>query len=200
MKKLVSLALALITVVMLIGCTSTKTEVSRGVIEGDVYKSEFIGIEFTKPESWVYSTDEEIAAALDMGADMLVEDKFKDSIKEADFLYDMMVKEVTTGTNINVGIENLSKTFSTNITEKQYLDALKSQLEEVTSMDVSFPDEYETAKLGDVEFTKAVCETKVQNITMTQVYYTRKVGGYMTYVIVTITKGYTVSDIEAMFK
>jgi hypothetical protein len=35
---------------------------------------------------------------------------------------------------------------------------------------------------------------------MTQVYYLKKIGGYMASVIVTIPSGYSVADIEAMFK
>lgn len=199
MKKLMSLTLAVITVLTLVSCGLGKTEVSRGVIEGDVYKSEFIGIEFTKPESWIYSTDEEIAEALNMGADFLVEDKFKEAIENSDSVYDMMVKDSITGTNINVGVENLARTLSTNATEKQYLDALKSQLSEVSSMEVIFPEEYDSAKLGDTEFTRAICEAKVMGVTMTQAHYVRKVDGYMCYVVVTVVKGYTVEDIEAMF-
>lgn len=199
MKKLMSLTLAVITVFTLVSCGLFAPKLARGEIDGDVYKSEFIGIEFTKPESWVYSTDEEIAAVLDMDAELLVEDKFKDAIENADSVYDMMVKDTLTGTNINVGIENLSRTLSTNVTEKQYLDALKSQLSEVSSMEVIFPEEYDSAKLGDTEFTRAICEAKVMGVTMTQAYYVRKVDGYMCFVIVTIVKGYTIEDIEAMF-
>ena len=60
-------------------------------------------------------------------------------------------------------------------------------------------DEIEKVKLGETEFTKLVCDTAVSGMNMTQVYYLRKVDGYMTFVIVTITSGYTVADIEAMF-
>lgn len=200
MKKLMSLTLAVITVLMLVSCGSAKPEISRGVIEGDVYKSEYIGIEFTKPKSWIYSTDEEIAAALDMGAELLEEEKFKDSLENTNTVYDMMVKDSLTGTNINVGVENLARTLSTNATEEQYLDAAKNQLSQISSMQVTFPDEYDVVKLGDTEFTRAICKTKVQGISMTQVYYVRKIDGYMSFVIATITKGYTVEDIEAMFK
>ena len=64
----------------------------------------------------------------------------------------------------------------------------------------AFPDTYETVKLGDVEFTRIVCTTKIQATTMKQVYYLHKEGTYMCNVIVTIPSGYTVEQIEAMFE
>ena len=111
-----------------------------------------------------------------------------------------MVVDSLTSTNISVGYENLSKTFSSNITEKQYVESLKKQLENVSDMTVVFPDTLEKAMLGNTEFSKAVCTTTVYNTTMNQIYYLRKVDGYMAYVIVTIPNGYTIAQIEAMFK
>ncbi|MBQ2810532.1 MAG: hypothetical protein IJF11_06545 [Clostridia bacterium] len=210
MKKLISLLLAVIMAVMLVSCDSTKdqdddppkvkVELSRGTIDGDVYKNEYLDFEFTKPESWVYSTDEEIASLLNLSVDTILGDKFKDALNTNPSLYDMMVVDSLTSTNISVGYENLSKTFSSNITEKQYVESLKKQLENVSDMTVVFPDTLEKAMLGNTEFSKAVCTTTVYNTTMNQIYYLRKVDGYMAYVIVTIPNGYTIAQIEAMFK
>ena len=200
MKRFLALALALITLTAFIGCNVQKVELSRGTIDGDVYKNEVLGFEFTKPDSWVYSTDEEIADALDFAADNLLDENFKEALENNPSVYDMMVIDSITRANINVAYENLRKTFSSNITEEQYVEALKEQLKDVTTMTVTFPDELETAKLGSTEFKKCVCTAKVSGVTMTQVYYLCNIGGYMASVIVTIPSGYTVAQIEAMFK
>jgi len=197
--------LSLVTVFLLVGCDfnpfdNGKDLPSRGTIEGDVYKNEYLGFEFTKPKSWVYSTDEEIAEIVDLGAEMILGDNFKNTLKNNPSVYDMMVVDSVTRTNINIGYENLSKTLSTNITVEQYVDAVKSQLAEVSDMKVTFPDTFETAKLGETEFTKVVCSATTQGVSMTQVYYLNKTGKYMSFVIVTIPTGYTVSEIEAMFQ
>ena len=227
MKKIICFMLATVMALMLVGCSFTailpdgdankndsevdipvgdknaadesKKTVSRGTFEGDVYKNDYLGFEFTKPESWMYYTDEEIAAVFNMSAEQMGE-QFEKALENNVSLYDMMVVDMTTGTNINVGYENLVKTLATNITEAQYIEAMKKQLATVAGMTVEFPEESETAKLGDNEYTKCVCTTTVSGATMTQVYYLRKVDTYMASIIVTIVGGYTVEDIEAMFR
>ena len=112
----------------------------------------------------------------------------------------MMVKDIHTGTNISVGYENLAKTLSSNITEEQYIDALKEQLDSVSIMTVTFSDEIETVKLGKTKFTKVVCTTSVYGVSMKQVYYLNKQGSYMGIIIATVVNGYTVDEVEAMFQ
>lgn len=196
MKKFLALLLAIVMLSALVSCGGA--ELTRGVVEGDVYKNESLGLNFNKPSSWVYSTDEEIAESMGAAADILGGD-LKEALEKNPTIYDMMVVDSLTRTNINVGFENLSKTLSSNITVEQYVDALKKQLAEVSAMTVSFHDGLETVKLGETEFTKLVCDTKMSGVKMTQVYYLRKIDNYMAFVIVTITSGYTVADIEAMF-
>ena len=219
MKKWLSLMLAIVMVFLLVACNSNpssdggkpeesskpdgdkeKVEISRGTIDGDVYKNEYLGFQFTKPQSWVYSTDDEIAAMVELSADKILGESFKNAAENNPSVFDMMVVDSLTGTNINLGYENLSKTFSSNITVSQYVEALKAQLAGVSGMTVTFPDTFGTAKLGNTEFTKVVCTAKAQGITMKQVYYLKKVDKFMSFVIVTIPSGYTVEQVEAMFK
>ena len=60
-------------------------------------------------------------------------------------------------------------------------------------------EDVEVVAFADLVPGKAEAFAKANGVEMTQVYYLRKVDGYMTFVIVTITSGYTVADIEAMF-
>ena len=196
MKKFLALLLAIVMLSALVGCGGA--ELTRGVVEGDVYKNESLGLNFNKPSSWVYSTDEEIAESMGAAADILGGD-LKEALEKNPTIYDMMVVDSLTRTNINVGFENLSKTLSSNITVEQYVDSLKEQFSKITEMTVTVHDGLETVKLGETEFTKFVCDTKMSGVKMTQVYYLRKIDNYMAFVIVTITRGYTVADIEAMF-
>ena len=213
MKKFLALTLAVVMALLLVSCTFVPSnkdeqpddnkkspELSRGIIEGDIYTSEYLGITFTKLESWVYSTDEEIAAGMNLGVDMFLGENFKNALENNPSIYDMMVVDIITRSNINVGFENLSKTFATNITVEQYVEAIKTQLANVSGMTVTFPDSLETVKLGKTEFTKVDCTITVQGTSMKQVYYLKKADKFMCFIIATIPSGYTVEQIEAMFR
>ena len=219
MKKLLALLLALLMLLTMVACAADesddvdgvkvdeqetklekKVELSRGKIQSGVYVSEFLEIQFTKPDSWVYSSDEEIAQMVSLSVEAIAGDRFKEALEKTETLYDMMVVDSVTRSNIIVSYENLTKTLSTNITMDQYVEALKSQLKNVTGMTVTFPENLETAKLGDTEFTKVLCTTTMQGSSMTQIYYLKKIDKYMCAVIVTVPSGYTVAQIEAMFQ
>jgi hypothetical protein len=213
MKKLICLMLALVMLLALVGCkepeanpeptgtqpAATNTEPSRGAVNGTSYTNSYLGFTFTAPNTWVYATDAEIAEMINVGAEAVLGDAFKETIKNVPTFYDMMVSDAVTRSNINVGYENLSKSYASNITEEQYLAAAKAQFENISGMTVVFPSTYDTVKLGQTEFLRAVCTVTMQGSTMTQVYYVHKLGGYMGFVIVTIPSGYTVAQIEAMF-
>ena len=137
---------------------------------------------------------------MNIAVDNLLGDKFKDALENTTSIYDMMVTDTATGTNIIVSYENLKKTFSATISMEKYIDALKKQLAEVDYMTVTFPKEPQTVKLGEVEFTRLETRTHAYGRTMTQVYYLRKESGYMIAIIATVTDSYTLEQIEGMFK
>jgi len=203
MKRWMSFLLAIVMIASLAGCglvQPKQASLSRGEIDGGVYTNNNLNIRFAKPESWVFSTDEEIAAVMNMAAENLLDENFKKALENNPSVYDMMVVDTVTRSNISVGYENLAKSYSSNITVEQYVEAMKRQFEKITEMTVTFSDKLETVKLGDTEFTRVVCSTTAYGTTMTQVYYLQKMNGYMGFVIATINNGYTVADIEAMFK
>ncbi len=220
MRKITCLLLGILMIlVLLVGCNADapdpngaagnpgttdeepgKNDLSKGEREGDVYKNKFLGFEFTKPASWVYSTDEEIAAAMNIAVDQILGDNFKEALKNNPAIFDMMVVDSITRTNINVVYENLQLSFASNITEEQYVEAIKHQLSATSGMTISFPETLEKVKLGQTEFTKCVCETTMGGATVTQVFYLKNVDGYMASMTVTIMGGYTVAEIEAMFQ
>ena len=214
MKKIISLLLVLVLAFSFVSClnegtsdddnetTKKKTEdvvISRGTIVGTKYKNDCMGLEFTRPSSWVYATDEEIALAIGVGAEMLGSDKFQDALNNSTAIYDMMVIDKLTNANIIVGYENLKRSLSSNITEEQYIEMVKKQFSGVTSITVTFPSGTSKVKLGETTFTRVVCKTTANGVTITQVYYVHKIGHYMGMIIVSIPSGFTVEEIEAMF-
>ena len=81
MKKFFALLLAALMVVTLVACNLGGPELSRGEIDGNVYKNEFLGIEFTKPASWRYYSDEEIASTMNIAVDNLKGENLKKSLE-----------------------------------------------------------------------------------------------------------------------
>ncbi len=171
--------------------------VSRGVIEGNVYKSKFSGITFTKPDSWVYSTDEEIAAAMNMGAEMLNQGEFEKTMAQVKSVYDMRAISATTGANISVQYENLALSLMSSMTEEQYIDAFIGIINDQEGVEIK-NDVKSSIKLGDKEYTKVEYVLSMSGVEVNQAVYVRKIGNYMNSIIVTLVTE-TVEEIEAMF-
>ena len=225
MKKIVTLCLALILGLLLVACntppenvtppenettpenvtppeneTTPKPELSRGTVENGVYQNEFLGVSFNKPELWVYSTEEEIAALMNLAADKLLNENLKETLENNPSIIDMMAVDPVSRSNLNITYENLAKALATNITVEQYIEVFKQQMSGMVGMTVTFTGEPETVKLGNVEFTRLLCDTTTNGVQMKQAIYLRKVDNYMISVSVTIMSGYTVAEIEAMFE
>lgn len=224
MKKIIALMLVLVVMLSLNSCflfdsddddgekkatteSTTKpsinppaSSIARGEVSFKTYTSDTLNLKFTRPNSWVYATDEEIAMLMGFTSDWFDDERFEAALQNNLSIYDMMVVDKITNSNVIVGYENLKMTLSTNITEEQYLDALKRQLSTMQGITVTFPDKSEKVKLGDAEFTRVICNTVTNGVRMQQIYYVHKLNGYMGFVIVTINDDYSVADIEAMFK
>lgn len=175
-------------------------KLTRGTIEGNVYTNDYLDFTFTKPDSWVYYSDEEIATLLSFSIELFTTDNFAESLENNMLLYDMMVYDPVTMSNLSVSYENLSKTVGFVITEEQYIEALKIQLANYSTMNVTFSDEIETVQIGNQEYKRVICTTVANNVTMTQVYYLSVVDKYMSLLTLTLTDGSELANVEAMFQ
>ena len=139
MKKIISIILVLAMILVLAACGSSKKsnstpnlgsagnsgKASRGTIIGDNYSNYFAELNFTKPSDWEYYTDEQIAQTMNVGVDM-IKDEYQKLLETTGSLYDMMVMDPGTGTNVSVMFENLAVTGSTGMSADEYLNALKA--------------------------------------------------------------------------
>ena len=181
MKKILALLLTVLMLVLMVSCDSgvidvtPSKEITRGTVSGNIYKNEFLGFEFHAPNSWKYYTDAEIAAAMNIAVDNFFEDDFKKLLENNPSVYDMMVVDSLTGTNVGVCYENLSMSGSTNITEEQYIEIVKNQHSGLSSMTVTFSDNVQKVKLGGADFSRCICTNTTYGVELTQVYYLKKV-------------------------
>ncbi len=200
MKKILCIALSLLMLAGLVACQEP-VEITRGTVDGNVFTSTFSGITFTKPDSWVYSSADELAQMMNSTIEEMTDSKFAESVSKLQTVQDMMVTDKKTGCNVSISYENLLISGSTKITAEEYLEKSKQEmakLSETMGITATFKDS-STKTLGGDEYVYARFETVAQGITMSQHYYLRKVEGYMTVIVATLVSGYEPADIEAMF-
>lgn len=223
MKKLLALVLSLVLMFSLVACGSNDTNTddenkdsvvetkddnesieldvatkafSRGEVDGDTYKSSFSGLEFTKPSDWVFSTDEELMALIDAGSEYTGVDSsdFEELVESGFAVYDAAAVSIT-GSSVMIGFENLETTSNEDATEAEYLDVMNQQLESVGYT----MEDSESVKLGEKKYLKSVGTVSLSGVEFTQAYYVRKIGKYISFVIITLTDGTEVAEMEAMF-
>lgn len=156
MKKWIALVLSVLMILSLASCAVSPAEVAdevndlvedvkeeiapkmvRGTVEGEVYTNTTAGLKFTKPAAWVYSTDEELAALMDAGAEVVGIEDLEEALEDTGTVYDMMATDPTTGTNVNILYENLAKSFASKMTEEQYVEVLRDQFANISAMTVT---------------------------------------------------------------
>lgn len=173
-----------------------KKELSRGTISGDVYTNEFSGFTFTKPAEWNYLSDEELMQLIDAGQEVLDFNALQETLSKTASVYDMSVSDAY-GNGVIVCYENTMLTALRKLTVDEYIEAFKSQLQNVSDYTYEFISS-EDVKLGDTEYRKLVCNITVNNVELTQAIYITVIDQYAISVTITsVTE--SVETIEAMF-
>lgn len=175
----------------------------RGVVNGQVYTSEYLGLTFTAPKSWVFLDDEKIAQTMNVGVEEMGKAgvKFDADALKAQTLYDMMVMDASTGSNVIIAYENLAvNPLGTLITAERYLDVLQGQLSKLqkTGTTMEF-GEVTTQKVGSVDFYVMPVTITQNGTQLSQYYYSSKTGDYISAIIVTVMGNDSIDTIMANF-
>ncbi len=197
MKRIAVFALVLIVALgMFAGCAKAP-KLERGTWSDDVYTNTFSGVTYTLPEGWVAATDEEIKSIMNTGAEAAGIDDTTMDIANMKVVYDAFVADQATGTNIIFSFENLKLSIGgTGMDEKEYVEAVKSQLTSVGNISYTTGDEYNKEVCGEQWY---VLETKPDTGNMEQYYLVRRIGNYMANIIVTIVGGDTLDSVLEQF-
>ena len=128
-KKRVS-ALFLAVFLVLSSCKGEETgkAFSRGVVENNTYKSEFLGVSAEFSEEWSFLSDEEINSLNSITEELLPEE-INDKLENAEIIYDIEVTNASSGSSVGVNFENLRLLGSLMLDEKGYLS---SQIDGIT--------------------------------------------------------------------
>ena len=83
MKRVSYLALALALVLSLTACSFGSKKFERGVVEGQTYTSQFLGLTCTAPAEFTYLSDEEIAQRNHLAAEAVDDEELVKQMRES---------------------------------------------------------------------------------------------------------------------
>lgn len=194
-KVISYVCLILITLVSFTGCSNVIKEkisakndknISLGKWEDNVYKNDFLNIEYTLPENWSKYSDEEIAEAMDLGKELLNdEQKMSQKLAELTTVTYMMTSDPSTGNNVILMSE---KPILKNMTAENYLNALKTSIEK--SENISYEVDQPTSEtINGIKYNTLLAKASYSGVELKQKYYVRKQGKYFIGIIATSTTG-----------
>lgn len=215
MKKIITLILALVVISAFIfvttGCNKdnssnsssqaeqTKGVLARGTIDGNVYNNTFADFTFTKPDSWSYSTDEEIASFIGYDPEKLNINEIEKALSKNPVIYDMIVAgDSYYGNSILVSYENVLPSVGRKITEDEYVEVLKETFSQAQGITYTIT-ETKDVTLGNSTFKRATILVEAEGMSTTQYYYIKAIDQYVVSIMVNLTSEYTIDQVEAMF-
>ncbi len=192
-----ALVLAALMLTALVSCDTAAAakKYSRGTVDGNVFTSTFSGLTFTKPDDWVYYTDEEIADATGTALEMFKDNEAFEKAADASLIDFYAVAE--SGDNVNLSYSKgvLFTLFQPSI-DKTVADTRAAYESAGITCVVGGQTD---AKLGSVEMQKVTFTLTYYGVEMHQYCYFTMVGNYFMSVACTTVTGLTAADFEAMF-
>ncbi len=171
-------------------------QMKRGEVKNGTYTNSVLDVEFTPPAGWRFFTDEELAANMNVAADIYSDPNIFASAKQI-VVIDCMAQDPLTGDNVNVSIENLVPSNSVNISMDDYVAAVKANLNN-TVLSYTF-GETENTMLAGIEYTRVIASASYNGVSMTQYIYLRKIQGYVINITATSVSGMELTEFERMF-
>lgn len=212
MKKILSLLLAVIMLFAFTACGSTtdnedvrgditsndsstdsssndassdEVEFSIGDTEGNIYKSNFIGVECVLDDNWTFYSDSQIAELNNITADALGDD-YAEKMKAANIVYDMFATDAS-GNNIYVILEKVNALSATFNDVESFVDNSMSAVEDSLTQTGAVVNNIKKAEVTFAgEKTYAICiESTLNGVSLFQKQVFLKRGAYV--VLITIT-------------
>ena len=179
------------------------TDFKRGVVDGDVYTSEYGGIKFKAPEGWTFAKDDYILSLMNIGLDVLGDDTaMTKAMLDQVAIYDALCMDQTTGQNIIIEYENLAKEVPDpdKFTMNDYFDAIDKMLTTMSTVSYKRAGEPEEVTLAGQTYTKVVYTADYSGQTIEQTYYARRVGKFMQAIAMSGTSGEDMTKFENCFE
>ncbi len=201
MKKLLTLALALMMAMSLLSaCGSaplpTADEI-KGSVDGNVYTNAYTGLKFTASGDWYFMSEDEIEEITGTTQEIL--DQSGSDADVTASIYDMMAMDQVTANNVNVMIQIVGD--SDDVDFDEVLDESEAEILEMgASIGANYSfSEHSTVTLSGIEFHKLTATADYSGVTFVQGCYIAVKDNVCLNVTLTSYDGTPLSDIEAMF-
>jgi len=164
---------------------SGNAQISMGEWKKNVYINDFLNIKYRLPDGWTRYSDEDIAEIMKLGTDLISNDQqYLAELAKLNLVYYMLVNNPATGDNIVV----LTEKAALDYTLDYYLDSVKTQMQNLGTAN------YETGEItkeqvAGVEYSAFLADASAGNVSMTQKYYSRKLGKFFVSIIATSKNG-----------
>ena len=210
MKKLFSLFLLFAFSLCLTGCGNEislpDSPPSHGKVTGQSYHNEYTGLRFTvNSDKWVFASDEELAAGCNLTPNAYSSD-FAHVLESNKTVYDMMATSEAHHMSVLTGFENLTLAQEDpNMSAKDYV----TKMIENFSEGLTEENPYEVSSTKNVTLCGHTYARKIltvsgedswgEDYTISQAYYARNLGGYMSITLVFFPGTVTVEQVESLF-
>jgi len=173
---LVSLSLALFLTACGGSGPSRNIPPTRGLWEGNVYTSEYLGLQLTLPEDWIATPDEEIVASLGLDPDTFLpasvvpEEVF--DLPHLTSLTELSVMDPFTGASVMIIFERLEAPIS----ENEYI-ALAAEALALMGMEITL--DFPLTTIGAYEWHSYGSAFEVFDLTIYGRYFVNIQGGFV---------------------
>lgn len=224
MKKFTALLLALLLVFSLCACGASEDDVSGtvepteteavntpepteeveeeleiGSVDNLTYKNESLGIGIDFDENWYLASEEELAEALGITADMFTED-YAEIVRNADIFYDMMAV-LDENTNVNITFEKINSVYAKALSVDDYIELSIENLEPQYEAAGITLTECETVSIdfAGAEHSAVRLSCSVNGANLCQLMVVFKVANYFATLTITAPTQAVVDEVAAMF-
>lgn len=180
---------------------SNDSAFTRGTVTDDVYSNEYLGIVFTAPEGWIYANDAELAAA--MGIDekyltgSLTDSELSSMLSSLYTIYDMAVTSADGLSSVQLCLDNLALLIGgTSLSEYDYAELVRTQLEELTTIEYESGEIYITQLGGK---TVTVLPLRAVDYNIYQEMYMLRVDNFMLYITISAMSTDSITEILTCF-
>ena len=160
---------------------------SSGKIQNNVYHSEFSEITITAPnDKWEFADKNYLLSLMKIEETAEESQKTDEEIAKKATIYDALLSDNATGSNILIEYENLALTENPEISETEYASKVETELKSSKTYKYEASDPY-TVIIASKKYIRLDCSTKIERDDVHISYFIRKIDKYM--LVICITPG-----------